>query len=61
MTPQSNSQHPSHGSTVNSTSARGTAGGARMAGGDVYASRGAVPASSIPVSDTAISQADGAA
>jgi hypothetical protein len=32
-----------------------------MTAGDVYATRGSAPATSIPVSETAISQADGAA
>lgn len=59
MAPHSNAQHSGHNSS--SPSSARPAAGARMTAGDVYATRGPRPTSSIPVSDTAVSQADGAA
>ena len=61
MIPQSNSSHSSHGSSTSSSSSRTSVGNARMSAGETHTVRSPRPASSIPVSDTAISQADGAA
>ncbi len=57
MTSRSSSQPPSHGSSSNAPAARGTPASAFAGGADARTR----PAPSIPVSDTAISQADGAA